>query len=312
MRDSRRITTWLLLALAALSVLACAPAHAEDTNAEPPRKMVRTVRLSVRVVGNGGPARVEIPLVQSDAHQTLLAEQLLPRGFEVEEVLQDGNRLAILTHPDLEGARRFTYEFTVAMHGTRASVPPTPVTSDEPAAEDAIWVRPTRNLQSTSPLVREKLIRFATPRLAAGETDAIRIAWDLVESWRRKPDGSKTVLKALRTGHAADRGLDRLLATFLRTSGVPARPVQGVDLSRKGNRFTTWVEVKSGGAWYPMSVPRGQWGELPARYVKLSHGDRPLIARNENVEKVTFRWRVSRPPAEVSRSTDIERSEANR
>jgi len=297
--------TTLLLILAALQILlgACAsPARAQDAPvATAVQPLVRTVRLSVRVVGNGGDARIELPLVRSDEHQTLLAEKLLPRGFEVEEVERDGNRLAILTHPALDGARRITYEFTVAVRGTREAVAPAPVTSAEPTPEDAPWVRPTRHLQSTSPLIREKIVRFATPRLAAGETDAIRLAWDLTKTYEHRPNGSKSVLKATRTGHAADRGLDRLFATFLRTSGVPARPVQGVDLRRKGRRFTTWVEVKSGGRWVPMSVPRDHWGELPARYVKLTHGDRPLIARNENVERVTFRWRVTRPTAEASR-----------
>ena len=295
----------LALALAPLLALTLAlplPALAQEAPAAQQTKqpLVRTVRLSVRAVGDGGPARIELPLVQSDDHQTLLAEKLLPRGFTVEEVVKDGNRLAILTHPKLEGARRITYEFTVALRGTDVEVPSAPVTSAEPAPEDAPWTRPTLRLQSTSPLIREMLIRYATPRLAAGETNAIRIAWDLTDTWVRKPDGSRTVLKATRTGHASDRGLDRLFATFLRTSGVPARPVQGVDLLRKRNRFTTWVEVKSGGAWIPMSVPRNQWGQLPARYVKLSHGDRPLIVR-EGVEKLTYRWRITKPAAEASR-----------
>jgi len=299
-----RALAFALAPLLALTLALPLPALAQEGPAPQAQAvsspLVRTVRLSVRVVGNGNDARLELPLVQSDEHQTLLAEKLLPRGFQVEEVHKDGNRIAVLTYPGLDGARRITYEFTVALRGTRMEVPPAPVSSDEPPPEDAIWTRPTLRLQSTSPLVREKLIRYAIPRLEAGETDAIRIAWDLTNTWERKADGSKSVLKAVRTGHAADRGLDRLFATFLRTSGIPARPVQGVDVLRKRDRFTTWVEVKSGGNWRPMSVPRNHWGELPARYVKLSHGDRPLIAR-EGVEKLTFRWRITKPAAEASR-----------
>lgn len=291
---SRRRAGWLLLLpLLAIAGLAPRPARADDEG----DTLVRTVRLSVRVEGNGGDARIELPLVQSDAHQMLLKERLQPRGFAVEEVMRDGNRLAILTHPKLEGAKRITYEFTVALRPTRVQVPSVPVGSPgawSEGGEDARWLRPTRRLQSTSPLVREKLVEFATPRLAEGKLDAIRLAWDLTRTYERKPEGSKTVLKATRTGHASDRGYDRLFATFLRASGVPARPVQGVDVLAKRNRFATWVEVKSGGQWIPMSVPREQWGELPARYVKLSHGDRPLIARS-GVEKISFRWKITRP-----------------
>jgi hypothetical protein len=258
------------------------------------------VRLSVRVLGDGRDARIELPLVQSDAHQTLVSEKILTRGFELEEVERDGNRLGILTHAAFKGAKRITYEFTVRLRPTSAKVAPAPVGSGDPGGEDGVWLRPTIQLQSTSPLIREKLIKYATPRLEAGETDAIRIAWDLTQTYERKPDGSKTVLKATRTGHAADRGLERLFATFLRASGVPARTVNGVDThSKQTKRSTTWAEVKSGGSWVPMSVAKNRYGELPSRYVKLSHGDRPLLVHS-GLEKVSFRWRISRLPKKTT------------
>lgn len=268
------------------------PAAAQDAAAE----IDRVVRLSVRVEGDGRDARIELPLVQSDEHQILVSEELQTRGFTSEEVMQDGNRLAILTLPKFKGAKRITYEFTVKTKRTTRSVPPAPVGRGDPAGEDGIWLRPTLRLQSTSPLIREKLIHYATPRLAAGETDAIRIAWDLTRTYERRPDGSRTVLKATRVGHASDRGLDRLFATFLRTSGVPSRPVNGIDVARsRGKRFTTWVEVKTGGAWVPMSVPRDGYGVLPAGYVKLSHGDRPLLVTS-GLKSSSFRWKVSKLP----------------
>ncbi|HWV39604.1 MAG TPA: transglutaminase domain-containing protein [Vulgatibacter sp.] len=256
----------------------------------------RTVRLTVRVEGNGGDAYVELPLAQSDEHQTITDETLVTRGFQVEEVMRDGNRLAILTFPKLEGPRRITYQFTARIRSTKVDVPATPVSVGDPPEEDRAWLRPTRHLQSTSPIIREKLIGFARPRMEAGENDAIRLAWDLARTaYERRKDGSRTVLKATRTGHASDRGIDRLFATFLRTSGVPSRPVFGVDVGkRKGGRLTTWVEAKAGGAWVPMSAPRNLWGRLPNRYVKLAHGDRPFIVR-EGVESVRFRWKISRP-----------------
>lgn len=262
---------------------------------EPPAEIERVVRLSVRVEGDGRDARIELPLVQSDEHQTLVSEELQTRGFAKDEVVRDGNRLAILTLPKFKGAKRITYEFRVKTRRTTKAVPPAPVGKGDPSGEDAVWLRPTLRLQSTSPLIREKLIRYATPRLAEGETDAIRIAWDLTRTYERRPDGSRTVLKATRVGHASDRGLDRLFATFLRTSGVPSRTVNGVDVARKrGKRFTTWVEVKTGGEWVPMSVPRDGYGELPAGYVKLSHGDRPLIV-SSGLKSSSFRWKISRP-----------------
>lgn len=286
MKRSFLVPLFLLLLLA-LPLAAAAAKHDDG-------EIVRRVRLSVRIEGDGRDARVELPLVQSDEHQQLLSEKILGRGFQVREVMQDGNRLAVLTWPKFTGRKRITYEFTVRVKPTSTTVTPAPVSDPDMAGDDAVWLRPTLNLQSTSPLIREKLIKYATPRLQAGETDAIRIAWDLTGTYVRKPKGSKTVLKATRTGHASDKGLDRLFATFLRTSGVPSRPVNGVDVGReKGRKYASWVEVKTGGVWVPMSVPRDSWGELPSRYVKLSHGDRPLVV-NEGVKSMSFRWKVDK------------------
>ena len=300
-------TLLLCLAPAALGALVLAgavSAHEDTPKAAPPKRaevtaptpISRVVRLTVRVEGNGGDAYVELPLAQSDAHQTITDETLLPRGFHVEEVMRDGNRLAILTFPKLEGPRRITYQFTATTRPTQVEVPATPVAVGDPAEEDRAWLRPTRQLQATSPIIREKLIEFATPRMEAGETDAIRLAWELARTgYVRKKDGSRTVLKATRTGHASDRGVDRLFATFLRTSGVPSRPVIGVDVGRKrGGRLAGWVEVKAGGSWVPMSAPRNQWGKLPSRYVKLAHGDRPFVVR-DGVASLSYRWKVSHP-----------------
>lgn len=293
-----RMSRWLPVLVA---LLLFAPAGSGAEGAE--ESLVRQVRVSIRVTGTGSDARLELPLPSSDEHQTVIAEKLTPRGFRVAEVTQDGNRLAILTYPAFTGTKRITYEALVRTHATSGPSPSAPQrdAADAPR-EDRIWLRPTKQLQSSSPLVRERLIRFATPRLAAGDTDAVAIGWDLVATgFTRKPDGSRTVLKAIRTGHARDRGLDRLLATFLRTSGIPARPVGGLDLGRdSGARFTTWVEAKTHGNWAPLSVPKELRGELPARYLKLYHGDRPLLV-HAGLADTSLRIKVTRPPTEARR-----------
>lgn len=287
MAGRRAIVAALLLALPAAVAAA-------------PGQHVRTVRMTIRVVGDGRDARLELPMVTSDGHQTVLSERLSTRGFSAREMMRDGNRFVVLTYPGLASAKRLTYEFTVAMRTTSVAVTPVPVATGEPAPEDEPWLRPTRNLQSSSPLIREKLIQFATPRLQAGEDDAIRLAWELTATGFVQADGgSSNVLKATRTGAADARGLDRLLATFLRTSGVPSRPAGGLDLRRNARpRFAAWVEARTGDRWAPLSVPRGIYGELPWNLVKLFHGDRPLLV-HEGLASVSFRVKVSRPPPQV-------------
>ncbi len=285
--------------LALLFAVALAPADAAGEEGG----WVRRVRISVRVTGDGRDARLELPLPPSDGHQTVLDEKLISRGFHVEKVEREGNRLAILTFPKFRGTKRIAYEALVRTLSTKGDPPVAPPRdpSDAPR-EDRPWLRPTKQLQSSSPLVRERLAKYATPRLAAGETDVVAIAWDLVANgFERRPEGSRTVLKAIRTGHARDRGLDRLLATFLRTAGVPARPVGGLDLSRdRTTRHTTWVEAKTGGSWSPLSVPKGLRGDLPARYLKLYHGDRPFLV-HDGFTETSFRIKVTRPAKEARR-----------
>lgn len=281
--------TALLLALLGAEAPAAEPATYD-----------REVRISVRVEGDGRDARLELPMVQSDEHQELVSEKLTLRGFTLREELRDGLRLAILTHPALQGPKRVTYTFRVRTRTTRAPVGPQPfVDPGDARGEAARWLRPTRHLQSTSPLIRETLVRFAEPRLAAGEKDALATALALVATYTPRANGSRNVLKATRTGHAAPLGQERLLCTFLRTSGVPSRLVGGIDLAPDApKRSVTWTELLEGERWRPVSASRGTVGELPARWVRLFHGDRPLVAR-DGVKKVAFKVRV-RPPPEPS------------
>ncbi len=257
----------------------------------------REVRISVRVEGDGRDARLELPLVQSDEHQELVSEKLTLRGFSLREETRDGLRLAILTHPALQGPKRVTYTFRVRTRTTTTPVGPQPfVDPGEVRGEAARWLRPTRHLQSTSPLIRETLVRFAEPRMAAGEVDALAMARALVATYTPRANGSRSVLKATRTGHAAPLGQERLLCTFLRTSGVPSRLVGGIDLAPDApKRSVAWTELLEGERWRPLSASRGTIGELPARWVRLFHGDRPLVAR-EGVKKVAFKIRVRPPP----------------
>lgn len=292
-------TPFRFAALVALLSLLAAPTVAGAAEEDAARK----VRISIRVVGDGRDAYLELPLPPSDAHQTVVAEKLTPRSFQVEELERDGVRLAVLSFPGLTGTKRITYEAYVRTRDTAGPPPSAPPRDPADAPfEDRRWLRPTKQLQSSSPLVRERLLRFAGARLAAGENDAIAIAWDLVATgFTRREDGSRTVLKAIRAGHARDLGLDRLLATFLRTSGVPARPVGGLDLGKdRGLRLTTWVEARTAAGWTPLSVPKGLRGTLPARYLKLYHGDRPFLV-HDGVASASYRIQVTRPAREAER-----------
>lgn len=299
----RRGARWLaLLLLATLSAPALS-SPPEPEEAPAPKPIVRTARLSLRVEGDGRDARIEIPLPRSDHRQRVVKETMRSRGFFVDEVEREGNRIAVLTLPRFSGRKRITYEATVELLPESVPVQPEAPRRIDLSGPDAPWLRPTVRIQSASPLLRERLARFAEPRLAAGEEDMLSLAWELTTTgFEHREKGSLGVLKALRTGHASARGMDRLLVSFLRASGIPARKVLGLDLGlSRRKRLAYWAEVKTGGQWAPMSIARDLQGELPARFLKLSHGDRPFVLA-EGLRSHRFQWKVSRPePAEVAR-----------
>lgn len=302
MARPRTIPPLLLLTWLAVGCTAEAAAP-EVVDAGPPVSsaadgLLSEVVLVVKVKGKGEDVRVEVPLPSNGEHQEILHEELRLRGFAYEEQVRNGNRLAILTWPKLEGRKRFTWKGLVRTREVHHDVPPvSPDVTYDPSLRR--WTMPTPRLQSRSPAVRERLIRHVEPRLGDGERDLLKMIYRLVsrEFERRSGKaGTSIALKALRTGMADDLGLDRLLVTFLRTAGIPARNVGGVRLHRDGEkRFARWTEVFVDGKWLPFSAPEDWYGVLPGPYLKFYHGDRKFI-RRQGLDRVAFKVLVSDPP----------------
>ncbi len=273
----------LFLGLVATPLVARADDETDTVEAE--------VILIVKVTGQGGDAEVEVPLPRPDARQTVLSEEMRLRGFQIEEIEQEGLRLARLRYPSLHGRKRFTWKGRVRLRRkTWHFEPPGPGWKAPEALHR--WIIPTPHLQCRSPLVREQLIRGVEPALARGERDLVQLIYRWVARTferRKAPEGTSSVLKALRTRKVDDRGLDRLFVTFLRAAGIPARTVGGLRVdAAEGKRFRRWTEVWLAGEWVPFSVPEGWYGAIPAGYLKLYHGDRRFI-RRRNVARTSFK-----------------------
>jgi hypothetical protein len=300
------VLAWLLAAAA--PGCNAEPAQAESPNALPDAAVVVELVFVVRVNGNGDDARLEVPLPLAGETVQILDESFRLRGFTLREVVDDGVRMAILEHPALEGPRRFTYKALIALDPIEHPVV-SPRPGEPPGADLRRWTLPTPRLQSRSPLVRERLIEHLEPRLEAGEDDMVRLLYGLVAGHfeRRTSGGTSNVLRAVREGHANDLGLDRLLVTFMRASGIPARNVGGFRLRTDGGRkLERWTEIHVGGRWVPMSVPKSWYGTQPPQYLRLYHGERRLIER-DGVESLSFKVLVRDPrPPDVSAETALD------
>ncbi len=297
-----RISVWV----AVLSSAAVACSLERDSSNEMGEvlagvEVVRELVFIVRVEGKGEDVRLEIPLPLGGDNVKIFEEELRLRGFSFEERVEDGIRTAILEYPVLEGRRRFTYKAVIGLQSMEHEV-----ISPEPKAivnrDLRVYTLPTPRMQSRSPLVRERLIEHVEPGLEAGDEDIVRMIFGLVAGRfeRRTSDGTGNVLRALREEQASDRGLDRLLITFMRAAGIPARPVAGFHLRTEGGRkFERWTEIHVGEGWVPMSAPKGWYGVQPPDYLRLYHGERRFIER-EGVERLTFKVLVSEPNEEES------------
>ncbi len=309
-RDSTNArSTAILLCLLALSTLGCNLESGKDepsNNGLPEAAVVAEMVFVVRVKGKGEDVRLKVPLPIASDHVRILDEEFRLRGFTMEEIMEDDLRFVALDYPALEGRRRFTYKALLA-------IDPFEHDSVSPDAPDSIppelrrYTLPTPRLQSRSPLVRERLIEHIEPRLEAGETDLPRMIFGLVAGQfeRRTAGGTSNVLKALRKGYANDRGLDRLLITFMRAAGIPARNVTGFRLHTGGRKLERWTEAYLGDEWVPMSTTKRWYGILPPDYVRMSHGERRMIER-EGVERLTFKVLVRdpRPMLDVDAAKD--------
>lgn len=250
----------------------------------------------VRVTGKGEDVKLEVPLPVSRDNIQIVDEEFRLRGFQMEESFDDGMRIAVLNHENLEGRRRFTYKALLAIDPVEEVIAPVRLGATAPPNLRR-YTMPTPRLQSHSPLVRQQLVEHVEPRLEAGESDELRMIYDMVAGRfeRKTAGGTSSVLRALRKNHANDQGLDRLLVTFLRAAGIPSRNVTGFHLRTDGGRkLERWTEVFVADRWAPMSVPMGWYGTLPPRYLPMSYGERRLIGR-EGVERLSFKVLVRDP-----------------
>ncbi len=307
--------TWVKAVLVALLLLGGCGGGGETVDTEgtllPEAAVVAEMVFVVRVTGSGEDVRLEVPLPVPTANVQVLHEEFRLRGFSLEEVMRDDLRLAVLEHPNLEGRRRFTYKALIASDPVEHAVP-APERGAHLPPELRRHTLPTPRLQSRSPLVRERLIEPLEPRLAEEDTDLVRAIYGMVAAHfeRRTAGGTNNVLRALREGHANDLGLDRLLVTFMRSAGIPARNVTGFKLRTDGGRkLERWTEVYVDGSWVPMSTSKGWYGVLPPRYLKMSHGERTLIER-DGVERLSFKVLVRDPrPTVAAHALDDESEE---
>ncbi len=139
-------------------------------------------------------------------------------------------------------------------------------------------------IQSNSTDILE-LANFLTVNL---NTDKEKIAsiFNFVYQIPSAPIFSKTdALSVLKQNYASSNGKSRLLTALSRALGYPAQIKGGIILQNNNKRTShAWTEIVINNQFVAFDPLNGHFGHIPANYLELYEGDRPLLLRSPNMQ----------------------------
>ncbi len=183
-------------------------------------------------------------------------------------------------------------EFLVTLHQGRAALPTDGLYAPPNPGSD-LGAEP--HIESSN-----ETISAEARRLTAGisgstsQLDVAQALYRFVELKVRndtRPSGPAiSALTCLKTGSGDSWAKSRLLVALLRNRNIPARLVGGITLPKGAEQQPHyWVEAYLYDRWLPMCPFYRVFGRLPATYLILGFGDRPLVtAKRIDGLKSTF------------------------
>jgi len=254
----------------ALAILLALPAAARPVD-------LWEITVALRVFDTEGkPIEVHVALPPDTPFQEISDIEVLDRGLTSDIVL--GAEPKVIFRGRADGDRRVSVNYRVERTPRRMRVPAVQPVVDPPrTALDAL--RPASLFPSRSILVREFLETHVTPRIREGETDMLRAIYAVTrEQLPHNREGKSLPLDVLRRGFGLRIGLERVFTTCLRSAGIPARFVEGVNLESSTRRKRTfWTEVWVDGEWYAVSVSNGWMGRIPDAAVAIAFDGRRVM-----------------------------------
>ena len=265
-----------LLSLAAVAALLLAAPRPGGAAGAPARW---DVTFAVRITGGtGAPIAVRLALPPETEAQAIGDVAVTARGLKAT-VVREGPEPHVLLRGKLKGSRRVAVRYAVHRRRQLAAVPAVQPLAIPPA-ELVPFVRPSPVFQSRSILVREFLETNVSPLLdGAGPADVMRAIFQVTRgrlAWDRA--GKTLTLDVIRSGKGKRIGIERAFTTFLRCARIPARLVEGLNLSSSTTRKRVfWTEVWAQGRWWPVSASQGWVGRTPKNYVELTRDGQRVL-----------------------------------
>lgn len=230
---------------------------------------------------------------------TYSSDQLVPRSPDTRF---PDRRLVVWSQRrgDPQGPIRLRSEFLVSLNLRRTAGPLSP-------GSRALYSAPRAGeFLGTEPLIEtgEDRISAQARALTANLTgstsqlDTAQALFHFVEQKIRNEvhlDGTAvSALNCLERG-SGDRGAkSRLLVALLRNRNIPARIVWGITLNKgPEQQGHYWVEAYLYDHWMPMCPYYRLFGRVPATYLVLGMGDRPIL-RSRRVSDLKYAFLVER------------------
>jgi hypothetical protein len=247
------------------------------------------VELRVKVRGQGRRGSVRALLPGSADGQVVFDERSSSDRLDFSIRSTEEARIGVWTGW-LEDIHEIVYDFRVQIYGASISLPRDEV-PDPPESVRRKYGQPTPDHPSSSPEVADLIEGLPLP-VSSDVLARIRTLYSFVShEIATVPTAGKDALLTLAQREGSPEGKERLLVTLLRTAGIPARNIRGLEL-REGTdpEARIWSEAYLGDGWLPMSSVDDFFAMRPPNLVVLGDAGSPLVEAT-GVRAVGHRYR---------------------
>jgi len=235
--------------------------------------------------GHGMPVEIEMALPHSLPNQVIKDEAFDndDMKFDISERL--GERRGVWQGKTVDGRKRLGYTATVITKNEKYLIDSTLATRQDIPPAVARYLLPDSAIQSDDPAIAAVSDSLKLSRDSSLLSNAARIFAFAHRGLRYvKYSGTTDALTAYHIGEASCGGKSRLMAALARHLGIPARLVGGKILETGRSTAThIWMEMYVNGSWVPFCPTNNYFAEMPAHYLILYYGDRPLITHTKDI-----------------------------
>jgi hypothetical protein len=247
------------------------------------------LQIDARAAGQRGSVIARLPT--SGRGQKVYDEQASADGMEFELREDEGQRFGVW-RGSVHGLRHLSHGFRVQL--SSSDEPPLRRPARSLPEELQSNLGPEAELPVGSAEIVDLLQRLNVDENLDPPARMRQLFSFVADEIETVPTASRDTLLTLAAREGNSTGQARLLATMLRTAGIPARLAAGLRLGApREERETVYVEALVSGAWTPLFPSLGRIGGRPRDLVVLRTGGASLVDA-VGIDAIDYRYRVVR------------------